>query len=187
MKKILLFLLLIPTLIFAQNNSNTLFINKINDLSFFDKNSEGNYEFTFIYKNSDNIKELSENLKKSINVKSCSYSENKINIKFKTNDINVISKTFIDNGLTFLDFNTKTIPIEYIKIDNSEMSPPDNNVEMRNDNILYHEYIINSIKFKLHYVQSNLTKLSNAAKTGHLSSTYTQITKEKEIISELNN
>ncbi len=187
MKKYLtIVILLLPIIIFAQNNSNTIYITQINDLSFFNTNSKNNYEFSFIYKNPVNIKNLTKQLNKSKNVESCSFSNNNVNIRFNTNKINIVSKTFLDNNINFLDLNNKIIPIEYIKIDKTTIPPPDNNVEMRDDNILYHEYIISSIKFKLHYMQSSLSKLSNAAKTGHLSSMYNQITKEQETISELN-
>ena len=184
---LLIIIITLPILIFAQNNSNTIFIEQINNISFFDKNSSGNYSFNFTYKNSDNIKLLSENLRKSKNVESCSLEKNKINIKFKTNNINLVSKTFIDNNISFIDLNNKIIPMEFVKIDNSTIPPPDNNVDMSNrNNVLYHEYVISSIKYKLHYMQSDLTKLSNAAKTGHLTNMYNLITKEKEAISELN-
>ncbi len=188
MKKYLsLLFILLPTLIFAQNNSNTIFIEQINNVSFFDKNSNDNYDFNFIYKNTDNINSLIKNLKKSKSVESCNINNNKINIKFKTSNINTVSKVFMDNDINFIDLNNKIIPLEYIKIDNSTIPPPDNNVDMSNrDNVLYHEYVIYSIKYKLHYMQANLTKLSNAAKTGHLTNMYNQITKEKEAISELN-
>lgn len=188
MKKLILSILLfLPFMVMSQNTANTIFINQINDNYFFDL-SDSKYNFSFEYKDIDNINLFIKKLSKNKFVESCKLSkDNLINIVYNTNNINDVSSSFINSGIVFLEYNSNIIPFEYIKIDNSTIPPPDNNVDMSNvNNVLYHEYIISSIEYKLHYYQQNLTKLSSAAKSKHLSNIYIQITKEQETINELN-
>jgi hypothetical protein len=188
MKKIILSILLfLPFMVICQNSSNTIFINQINDNYFFDL-SDSKYNFSFEYKNIDNINLIIKKLSKNKFVESCKLSkDNLINIVYNTNNINDVSLSFINSGIIFLDYNSNIIPFEYIKIDNSTIPPPDNNVDMSNtNNVLYHRYIISSIEYKLHFHQQNLTKLSSAAKFNSLSNTYIKITKEQETINKLN-